>query len=303
MSKTVLVTGATGFIGRHTIPLLLGAGYEVHAVSSREKQDGLVHWHRADLLAAPLWKEIFRTVKPAYLLHLAWDTTPGVYLHTPKNLDWVAASLVLCRAFYENGGKRAVCAGTCFEYDLSVGVLHEESPCRPSSLYGESKLALGTLVNHFCLQENLSFAWGRVFYLYGPYENENRVVPYVIRSLLAGQEALCSDGIAKKDYLYVEDVARAFVHLLGVEQNGTFNIGSGNALSLREILQKAAELIGRPELLKLGARESRPEPPLIEADAEKLQHTGFSSMFDRVSSLNETIEWWKQQKLKHSWTR
>lgn len=129
----VLVTGAGGFIGRHTLSPLLAAGHEVHALTSRPLSDGMplsggppddalretapnVRWHRADLLAPESAEVLIREVQPSHLLHLAWYTQPGAYWAALENLDWVQASLRLLRAFGEREGRRAVLVGTCAEY-------------------------------------------------------------------------------------------------------------------------------------------------------------------------------------------
>lgn len=298
MGKKLLLTGAGGFIGKNIFPLLQNAGYEVHAVSTKERKSDDIEWHRLNLFDKAATGSLVQNLKPDFLLHLAWDTTPGKYIGTSENLDWVSASLNLCKAFYQDGGKRAVFAGTCFEYDLSGGVLSEDSACAPSSLYGTCKLSLCNIIKRYCGDYHLSYAWGRIFYMFGPYENENRVIPYVIRSLLSGNKALCSEGLAKRDYLYVKDVAAAFVHLLSIEQSGIFNIGSGKALPLKDILQNAADLIGRPELLILGARiSSANEPPVIEANDSRFKQTGYMPKYDLNIGLKNTIEWWKKQKV------
>jgi len=295
MAKTVLLTGANGFLGKNAQKLLKSAGYEVHFTSSLDIMPTEAAWHKIDLLDNNAVKEFVKNLKPNYLLHLAWDTTPGKYLINPLNLDWVSATLNLCRAFYENGGRRAVFAGTCFEYNLCDGVLSESAACIPQSLYGWCKLALSSVVSKFCEDQNLSFAWGRIFYLYGPYENDTRVIPYVINSLLSGKEALCSDAIVKRDYLYAEDVAAALIYLLEIGQNGIFNIGSGNALPLRELLCLAARLTGRPDLLKLGALHSVNEIPVIEADVSKLAYAGFLPRYSLEEGLSKTVEWWREK--------
>jgi len=295
MAKTVLLTGANGFIGKNAQKFLKSAGYETHCTSSLDIMSTESAWHKIDLLDNNAVKEFVKNLKPDYLLHLAWDTIPSKYLTNPLNLDWVSATLSLSRAFYENGGKRAVFAGTCFEYNLGEGVLSESSECLPQSLYGWCKLALSSVISKFCEEQNLSFAWGRIFYLYGPYENDTRVIPYVINSLLSGKEALCSQAVARKDYLYTEDVAAALIHLLNIEQHGIFNIGSGNALPLRELLCLAARLTGRPDLLKLGALPSANEIPVIEADVSKLAQTGFLPRYSLEVGLSKTVEWWREK--------
>jgi len=295
MAKTVLLTGANGFIGKNAQKLLKTAGYEVHFTSSLNFLPTEAAWHKIDLLDSKAVRDFVRELKPDYLLHLAWDTTPGKYLKSPLNLDWVAATLNLCRIFYENGGRRTVFAGTCFEYNLYDQALKENSLCVPSTLYGVCKLALAEIISKYCEERSLSFGWGRIFYLYGPYENEGRVIPYVIKSLLGGKEALCSDACVKRDYLYVEDVAAALIHLLNIEQNGIFNIGSGNALPLKDLLCLAARLTGRPHLLKLGVLPSANEIPVIEADVSKLAQTGFLPRYSLEEGLSKTVEWWREK--------
>lgn len=295
MSGKILITGANGFIGRCILALLQSTDYEIHAVSTTEHKSDRVQWHRLNLFDQDGTAQLINNMKFDYLLHLAWETTPGKYIEAPENLDWVSASLALCKAFYQSGGRRAVFAGTCFEYDLTSGVLREDSPTMPSSLYGTCKLSLYNIISRYCEEQKLSYSWGRIFYLFGPSENENRVIPYVIRSLLSGKEALCSEGLVKRDYLYVEDVAAAFVHLLKINQNGVFNIGSGKTVSLRDILNKVAVFIGRSDLLKLGVCESRPEPQIIQADSSKLNKTGFEPIYSLNTELEKTIEWWKMR--------
>src|SRR5438105_280249 len=133
--KRVLVTGASGFIGRHALPHLEARGFEVHAPghSSFNVLDEKAH------------QPLLESIRATHLLHLAWDVTPGKYWTSLDNIEWVRASLSLFRHFAASGGKRWVGAGTCAEYDWSCGpVLSEETtPLRPTSLYGASKLSLG----------------------------------------------------------------------------------------------------------------------------------------------------------------
>jgi len=299
MAFKILLTGAGGFIGKNLLRLLKNKGFELHATTSRNIPKGIetteTTWHVVDLLDCYGVQNLIGDLRPDYILHLAWDTTPGKYLTNPQNLDWVAATLGICKVFYENGGKRAVFAGTCFEYNPYDAILSENSSGFPSSLYGTCKLALSGIITKFCEDQGVSFAWGRIFYLFGPYENEKRVIPYVIRSLLSGKEALCSDAYAKKDYLYVEDVAAALFHLLNIDENGIFNIGSGTAVPLRDILLLAAKLIGRSDLLKLGALAQTNEAPMIEAVTTKLAKTGFSQKYSIEEGLEKTVGWWRTQ--------
>ena len=215
----VLITGASGFIGRGTLAPLLQRGLEVHAVTSRssppDAQPG-IRWHTADLLDSHAAEAMVEQVRPTHLLHLAWYAEPGAYWSSPENLRWVEASLRLLRAFAQRGGARAVFAGTCAEYEWSNQVTCDElsTPCRPATLYGTSKHALQLIGARYAKQVGLSFAWGRVFFVFGPAEHPARVGGSVARSLVLGEPTLLSHGQQVRDFLYSGDLAEAFVALL-----------------------------------------------------------------------------------------
>ena len=299
MMKKVLVTGSTGFIGRHCLPFLLEKGYEVHAVFSRDSIDNFpnILWHQADLLVPGQVSGLVARVKPTHLLHFAWITAPGTYWTSLENLQWVRASLYLLEAFVKNGGQRAVMAGTCAEYDWQYGYCSENiTPIKPSTLYGICKHSLHIMAEAFSRQMDLSMGWGRLFFLYGPWEHPGRLVPSVIRSLLQGEPAQCSEGNQIRDFLYVQDAARAFVTLLEKEITGSVNIASGTPIVLKDIIYKIGEKLNGKSLIRLGKNPvSTNEPPLLVGDARFLiDQLGWSPKFDLDEGLNQTINWWQR---------
>jgi len=251
--KKVLVTGAAGFIGRHCVPFLTDRGYEVHGVLA-PREDPLdlpAQWHRADLLDELQTAELTATVEPSHLLHFAWYNTPGLYWDAPENLSWLKAGVGLLQSFHIHGGRRAVMAGTCAEYDWRYGLCTEDlTPTVQTTLYAASKGALRSILYAFSRKTGLSSAWGRIFFLFGPFEHPSRLVSSVIRSLLKGEVALCTHGRQQRDFLHVEDVARAFAALLDSEVNGSVNIASGEPVAVRDVVMHIARNLDRDNLVR-----------------------------------------------------
>lgn len=286
--KRVVVTGASGFIGRETLGPLLERGFEVHTLG-RNSVDVGTH-HTCDLFCDDV-RSVLTAIAPTHLLHLAWNAEPGRFWSAPDNLDWVAASLRLTRAFAEAGGKRVAFAGTCAEYDWTHETLDEKAtPLTPSTLYGTAKVALYRTIEAAKDAIGLSYVWGRIFFPYGPTEKGARLLPSVIDGLAAGRPVLCSEGLQKRDFLHVEDVGRAFVELLSGDIEGAVNIASGECIALREIVAKAARHAGDPALVKFGARPMMTgEPQMMNASIARLVASGFRPRFTLDTGLADMV--------------
>jgi nucleoside-diphosphate-sugar epimerase len=297
--KRVLVTGASGFIGSHCLQPLRERGYDVHAVARARPAAaaGAVTWHAADLLDRAATAALVDAVRPSHLLHLAWYVVPGQLISAPQNFDWVAASLELVRRFAEAGGRRLAVCGSAYEYDWRYGYCTEGlTPCTPDTVYGACKLALHEMVRALAAAQGLSAAWPRVFFLYGPREHPQRLVSSVIRSLLRGEPARCSHGRQVRDYLHVQDVADGLATVLDSEAEGAINVSSGTATTLREIVRTAARLVGRTELLQLGALPPRAnDAPLVVGSSERARALGWAPRHDLESGLGLTVGWWRAQ--------
>lgn len=303
--KTIVLTGANGFIGRNCIPLLLERGYRVHAIVSGRSTPPSgtenLFWHPVNLLNKDRITDLLDTLSPTHLLHLAWYTEHGLFWESDRNIDWVIASIQLVRAFQRSGGTRVVGAGTCAEYDWKYGFCNEDvTPLRPSTLYGVSKNSLNTILANLTRRSQVSYAWGRIFFLYGPYEHENRLVPYVITSLLQDMPAACTDGEQVRDFLHVEDVAAALVKLVDSDLEGPINIASGEPVSIRSLVSRIGFLLNKSDLIRFGAKSTtQADPPLLVADVTRLRsQLRWKPKYTLDAGLQETISWWQEHFLK-----
>ena len=295
--NTVLVTGATGFIGRHALDRLIARGFEVHAVSSRRplSETADVTWHVADLLQPEAVRALLNSVRPSHLLHFAWSVTPAGAPTPDPNFRWVQATLELARDFAAVGGRRAVLAGSCAEYDWRYGYCVENlTPLVPRSYYGVCKNASRSVCDGYFSALRVSFSWARIFFVYGPYEPLPRLVPSIVSSLNSRAIAKCTHGEQFRDYLHVDDVADACVALLDTDVNGPINIASGHAVRLRDIAEHIARRLNGEELLKLGALPVAPDdPPLIVGDVRRLtSEVGWTPRYTIAAGLDQTVDWW-----------
>jgi nucleoside-diphosphate-sugar epimerase len=296
--KRVLVTGASGFVGRQTIRPLQERGFELH-VAGRRAPAGLpggIEFHPADLLDCATHRPLLDRIRPTHLLHLAWYAEHGKFWEAPENALWLKATLSLVEAFCDAGGTRAVGAGSCAEYDWRFGLLAEgETPESPASLYGAAKLAAGRQSGALAAARGARLAWGRIFFPYGPGEPEARLVPHVITSLLRGEEARCTHGRQFRDFMHVADVGEALAALLDSPVAGAVNLGSGIPVAVGDVAARIASLLGRPDLLRLGAIPDQGNPArMVVASVQRLAtEVGWHPRRTLDEGLEEAIRWWR----------
>jgi nucleoside-diphosphate-sugar epimerase len=301
----VLLTGASGFVGRHALLALARAGHEVHAVARPRAPDATgvrrcgpdvagVRWHGADLLDGC---EVVDEVRPELLVHLAWYAEHARFWSSVENVRWVEASLALLRAFVRAGGRRAVIAGSCAEYEWSRELYPEDAPLRPATLYGAAKHALHVVGAALAEQAGVELAWARLFFLYGPFEDPARFVPSLALALLHGERAPMTEGSQRRDFMHVADAGAALAALADSPARGAVNVASGVAPSLRELGRRLARIAGREDLLAPGARPTPAgEPPVLLADVRRLRdEVDFRPRVELDEGLRGAIDWWRER--------
>ena len=280
----VLVTGASGFIGRHTVGALRAAGFDVHETRRSQGVDLLERGAAARLVAR---------VRPTHLVHLAWHTDPSSYADSAINESWVAATVELGSAFAAlPGAGRMVSVGTCAEYDWSAGRCDERStPLAPATRYGRAKRDA-----HARLADigGLSLAHARVFFVHGPGEHPDRLVPSVARALLTGVPVAVSTGQQRRDYLHAADVGDALAALLASGVEGAVNVGSGHAVPVRRVVEIMADQLGGRDLVGWGERAAGDEAVLVEAVIGRLaEQVGWQPSRSLEEGVRATADWWR----------
>lgn len=298
--KTILVTGASGFIGKHVLPILLEKNYLIHATTSNTKKlidHSHLTWHTVNLLDTLAIETLLEKTLPTHLIHLAWFAKPVLYWTSPINLEWLASSLHLLNKFIEVGGKRAVFTGSCAEYDWTQGHCHEfNTPCIPQELYGRAKYSLFLLSDMIAKQHNLSFAWARLFYLFGEHEHPDRLIPTAIRNFLNKKKFQINNDYQIRDFLYVADVADALVALLKSDVEGPVNIASGHSMTLKELINLIASKLRADHLIQYGETNTF-KNTLLTADTTRLfSEIKWQPNFSFNTAIDNTITWWKTTK-------
>jgi len=293
----VLVTGASGFVGRWAVSSLVDRGAQVYATSRTPHP-----WPKTvvpcpgDLLNEHFVHQLLLETRPEIILHLAWNVTHGKFWTSLDNFNWISATLNLARLASSLGVGRFIGAGTCYEYDLpeTSNCVENKTPLSPQTLYAVSKDATRRVLEEANL---FSFAWARLFHLYGPFEHEQRLVASLARALVHSQPALLSQGLSIRDFLDARDAGAALAALALSTLEGPINIASGDGLRISEIAERLGQISGKPHLIQVGALPGRPnEPPRIVADIQRLHHElNFEPTRTLEQGLTDAYLWWRSQ--------
>ena len=207
-SPLILLTGATGFVGRQILRALGDRRCRVRAVVRDGKQGQVADKaavgssgskSRIFLQKARLWwSDVCDGVDT--VIHAAWYVEPELYLQSPKNRECLSGTLRIAQGAAQAKVRRIVGIGTLFEYDVSAGYLGVETPLKPSTPYAQAKADAFAALSQLLPQHAIEFTWCRLFYLFGEGEDPRRLVPYVRAKLKAGEPAELSSGTQIRDF-------------------------------------------------------------------------------------------------------
>jgi nucleoside-diphosphate-sugar epimerase len=271
MSKRVLITGATGFVGRQVLIYLAKKNVQITVVA-RDVKPSVFHDLSAvktiittpDLFSETCdwWANVMQGIDT--VVHIAWYAEPGNYLQSSKNLDCLQGTLSMAKGAVQAGVRRFIGIGTCFEYDLSHGMLSVHTPLRPATPYAGAKAATYLALSHWPNDKAFEFAWCRLFYLYGDGEDARRLVPYLRAKLSAGEPAELSRGNQIRDFIDVKEAGLMIAEVALSDVLGPVNICSGIPISVKQLAENIADEYGRRDLLRFGTRpDNLIDPPCI----------------------------------------
>ena len=243
----VLVTGASGFVGRQVIPLLLKRGHAVTAVArNAAKTQGFTWYPFTRFIAGDIHNSgddlVDMIGRQDAVLHFAWPGLPHYkdLFHFEENLP---AAYRFLKSLVEHGTRHLLVTGTCLEYGMQEGCLSEETPVDPSNPYALAKDTLRKFLEELKKVHSLKLQWARLFYMYGPRQNPNSLIAQLDQAIDAGERVFnMSGGEQLRDYLPVEEAARRLVMLLEhPECDGIVNICSGSPISVLRLVEKHVE--------------------------------------------------------------
>lgn len=294
----ILLTGPAGFIGRHLVGTLTARGHEVVGlIRLQDAVGGPPSWPRgsslreAGLDEAPAVRNALDALRPDAVVHLAWYAQAPDYLTSPENLGSLSATVAFLKQVLDWGCPRVLGVGTCLEYAIAPTPRTENDPTDPRSLYAACKLSAYLVARALAQRAGADLAWARLFHVYGPGEGSFRLLPSLVAALRAGRPFEATAGEQVRDPIHVLDVCQALACLVEPGTSGVFNVCVGEPVPLRDTLTAAAEIVDRPDLLRLGARPYGSDEVMhLVGDSARLRALGWRPRYpDQRKGLAETI--------------
>jgi nucleoside-diphosphate-sugar epimerase len=301
--RRILVTGAAGFLGSHLVPRLIDLGAKVSALDLAGarcwgliERSGISAAVRADVrtLADGVHDRVLGPLDT--IIHLAavglLGDVPDARELLTNNVEGTLAVLLAA----QRSRARLVYCGSCFEYGAGARWTEDALPA-PTSEYGAAKAAGWLIAQAFARRTGVELVSLRPFTMYGPMETPGRLVPSVVTHALAGRSIDLTPGDQARDFLYVEDAANAFVAAASTDAavGGTFNVCTGNAATVRDVVQRVLRRTGSASKARFGALSYRStELRVLSGDPSHAEEVlGWRARVSLEEGLGRTMDWFR----------
>lgn len=300
MSKpAIAITGASGFIGSAVVRLALEQGLRVAAIVNirsdlyrLEKLEGYV------LIKYDTHFNEFNTINqlknfaPDVFIHSGWTGVNSKLRNDAIQLDNIKITLDSIDLAIQSHAKQWIGIGSHAEYGIYNKRINEDFATNPVTVYGKVKLSTLWAAQAFCQFHNLDFSWIRLFDPFGPYDNSNWFIPYIIKELSNGNSPKLTECKQVWDYLYIDDAIEGILTIAKGHHKGIYNIGSGDPISLKEVITKIKNLMHSHSEPEYGAVPYNPDQVMhLEAGIDKIKALGWKPKTSIDDALRATIEY------------
>ncbi|MGH4120183.1 NAD-dependent epimerase/dehydratase family protein [Clostridium sp.] len=305
MEKSVLITGASGFVGASLTRRLLKENYKIHVIT-RDNTDlwrlgGIledIEIHNLSLLNSEKIAKLASDISVDKIYHLA---TYGGYHYQNKVEDVINTNVIgtfnLFREFSRKGIEMFVNTSSSSEYGEKTQPMSEEMNVAPNNMYGASKAAGTILCSTYAKINKIPLVTLRLFSPYGYYDAKTRLIPTVITSCLIGNEIKLSRKDSVRDFIFIDDVMEAYLAASKrVNSHGEiFNVGSGTQYTIEEIVSTVKNLIGKDVKIDWEENLNRQYEPLMWVSDNKsaYEKLNWKPNVEIRDGLNNTINWFK----------
>jgi nucleoside-diphosphate-sugar epimerase len=246
LKKKLLITGASGFIGKNLVNDFLDRNYKVTIVLRKKhknlfKNKKVKYFFSNNLFKEKInwWRNKLKNID--VIIHLAWEAKPPKYQSSLKNFDCLNGSLNIASAALELKVKKFIGIGTCYEYDIQKNKkLSIKTALNPKTIYAASKASLYLLLKNFFHNSSTTFIWARLFYVFGKGDHKNKLIPYVKRKIKLNKSVFINNPYKVKDYISVNEVCKKIIKISTTNKKtqNIYNICSGKGLTIRKIVEK-----------------------------------------------------------------
>ena len=306
----ILLTGASGFVGSYVLrQLVAGPRAEIGVLLRAPEEawrirDELPHVEvlRAGLESGESLEQAVAAFRPSHVVHLAWSGVLGRDRNEPAQHVNVFHSMRLLELALRSGARHFIGLGSQAEYGPCQDRIEESTPTAPTTLYGAAKLATCLMASRMCEASGARFAWLRLFSSYGPKDSPEWLVPYLALKLLHRERPAVTPAEQRWDYVYVEDAAAAVAAVArSPAASGIFNLGSGTAPRLRDIIETVRDAIDPTLPIGFGEVPYRPDQVMhLEADIARLSAaTGWRPKVGLAEGIRRTVDWYRKHDAGH----